>query len=132
MGTKALKTDAHILILGVIQASGQHHGHDLPKHGGSGSALDPHLGHTRQTKDQDGVQNDVDNGPCSLGDHAVEGLPRGLEDPLEHHFPKQAKAENADDLQVLNAVFNDNGIICLAFKEQPCPKQAKDCKYQKA
>ena len=43
---------------------------------------------------------------------------RDRENPLEHHFTEQAKAENTYNLQVLDSIFNDNRVVCLAFKEE--------------
>lgn len=122
----------HLLVFGVVQDEGQEHGHNLAEYSGCGSSLDSHFRHSKQAEDKNGVQYNIDDGPGALCNHTVKGLARGLENPLEHHFPKKPEAENADNLEILYAVFNDDRVVCLAFKEQPGSEQAEYCKGQEA
>ena len=122
----------HLLVFGVVQDEGQEHGHNLAEYSGCGSSLDSHFRHSKQAEDKNGVQYNIDDGPGALCNHTVKGLARGLENPLEHHFPKQAKAENTYNLQVLDSIFNDNRVVCLAFKEETRPEYPKQGKEQKA
>ncbi len=120
----------HLLVFCVVQDEGQEHGHNLAEYSGCGSSLDSHFRHSKQAEDKNGVQYNIDDRPGALCNHTVKGLARGLENPLEHHFPKKPEAENADNLEILYAVFNDDRVVCLAFKEQPGSEQAEYCKGQ--
>ena len=60
-----------------------------------------------------GVQDDVDDGPGALGDHAVEGAACGLEQPLQHDLGKAGGGQAGHDGQVVPAEVLDRGVIDL-------------------
>ena len=55
-----------------------HRAHSLTEHGGNGSA--PHA--QTQTKDQDGVENNVDHCADDEGNHGQHSITHGLQKPL--------------------------------------------------
>ena len=57
--------------------------HDLSNNGGHSSAGHPHPGCAAQSKDQNGVHDDVDDGAQQLGAHGQTGTAGGLQQPLK-------------------------------------------------
>ena len=77
--------------------------------------------HGRQAKpavDQNGVQDDVDDGTGTLGDHGVNGPSCGLKQTLSQNFHKNAKAENTADAGIGDAAFHGFRHIGLHLKER--------------
>ena len=115
---KAPDRNAHLMVFVMVNKGSKNKSEDLAADGSDGCAFNSHGRKACKSEDQYRVHNNIENGSGALGDHAVEGLSGRLEDALKHHFSQDAKAENTDDLKIFDAVFNDNWVGGLAFKEQ--------------
>ena len=76
---------------------------DLADDGGHRRAGHPHV----KNKDQDGVQNDVDDSAGALDNHKSGRVPGGLEDPLTGKLHTYADGKAAADAQVVDPLPDD-------------------------
>ncbi len=86
--------------------------------GGRGGYINFHSREAEQTKDQNRIQNNVDNGSGSLGDHGIKGLARCLQHPFKHDLNKNTKGRTTADRQILLSILHDFFNICLASEKR--------------
>ena len=117
------------MVLSEIEEDGQQHGYNLARYRGDGSARYFQARHAEKSKDQDRVQDNIDDSPGSLGDHRVEGLACGLEQTLKADLQKGAEGADGYKKHIVLPVFYNLGMRGLAGKnkwEQVAPKRANN------
>lgn len=132
MRTEPGKLQGDLLVLSLMEENGQGEGYKLTKYGGDGGAGHAQAGESQKTKDQNGIQDDIDDGAGSLGDHVIEGLSGGLQQPFKGDLQEDTDAEDSDDLQILRAILNDPGIGSLGSKKRAGTERPEDGKDQTA
>ena len=75
--------DVNIVVALDIHDQAHDRRHDLSNNGGHSSAGHAHPGCAAQSKDQNGVHDDVDDGAQQLGAHGQTGTAGGLQQPLK-------------------------------------------------
>ena len=115
-----------------VKRQGQQRAADLADDSGQGCTRHLHPWETEQAKDQDGVQDDVDDGPGGLGDHGVKGPPGGLEDALQGDLGKHTKAHTAADSKIVPAIAYDRLDVRLDGVEPLPAGQTEEHKHQTA
>ena len=120
------------MVAGDIEDQGQDSSHDLTHDSGGGSAGHTHLGEGTDAEDEHRVHDDVDDGSHTLGDHGVEGAPRGLKQPLEHDLQEQAARQARADAQIGDTLADDVRVIALRLEEGLCKNHAHDGKDHRA
>ncbi len=131
-GLKAAHTDADVRILPDVENQGQHHGKDLPGDRSDGSSADAQGRKAPETKYHDRIQNDIGDGARPLGVHIVDSPSGGLEDPFKHDLQKDPKGKYQTDRQILNTIFDDDGIVGLAGKVEPRSEDPEEGKGHSA
>ena len=63
-------------ILLFIDKKRKHSCDNLSDYRGHGSSLHAHFRESKITENQNGIQNNIDNGPASLGNHRIKRLSR--------------------------------------------------------
>ena len=100
-----------------VHDQGGHGSHALAGHGGHGGPGHPQLGRAEEAEDEDGVQDDVDEGPQDLGAHGQVGAAGGLEQPLKGELAEQADGAAQADLAVGGAGGDDLLYVGLQQEE---------------
>ena len=127
------KVDADIGIVLLIEDDAQRRRNKLPDDGGVGGTPHAHGGQSQQAEDQDGVKDDIEDGADPLDIHGDEGLASALKHPLGGDFHKDADRTDADDGEILGAVFrNDGGNALLHREKQPGTEQPEQRKHHAA
>ena len=104
VGPEAPQIQPHIGILLFVEEHGQKEGHNLTDDGRDCRARDAHARQAEPAENQDGIQNDVDHGAGSLGDHGVGGAAGGLQETLEENLSEDAEGGNRDHPDIAHAV----------------------------
>ena len=118
MGTESLQANIDLFIPGSIKIKGHGHCHHLSGYGSQGGPGDFHPGEAEQSKNHDGIQDDIDDGSGSLGDHVVDRLSGRLHQALEGYLQEDSCGTQRDDGKIFRAVFDDGLVIRLQCKEE--------------
>ena len=127
-----LRIDNDIVIFLLIEPACQTGRTDLTEYCGNGSTLDTHGRHTKQTKDQDRVHDDIDDGTKPLGQHGIEGSARCLQDTFKAELQENSSREQTADTQVICTQTHDLGVIGLQFEKDLTTEQTKNRKNNAA
>ena len=109
------------LVLPAVEIDGQDACENLAQHGGQRCACNAHIKH----KDEDGVEDDVENSTQALGNHGIDGAAGGGKQTLQHHLAEQAKGHAAHDHQVIAAILDDILVCGLGGKEDAGTEQTE-------
>ena len=109
-----------------IQRHGEDGGEPLADDGGEGCTGDAHGGQAEPAEDQDGVEDDVGDSAHGLGDHGLEGVAAGLQQPLEEDLNEDADGADGDDGQIDAAALQGLGDGGLGGKEGAGEEQSED------
>ena len=71
------------MVYSQIEADSENSGNTLSENRGNGSAFNPHGRESEIAEDQDRIQNNIDQGAGTLGDHGIECFARGLQYPFK-------------------------------------------------
>ena len=114
VGAEALDGQGDVGILLVVEVYGQGAAAELADDGGHGGAGNAHV----QGKDEDGVQNDVDDGAQTLGVHTEDRPPGALEQPFVHDLAEHTQRADGHHPQVVVAHADDVLDLRLGTEEQ--------------
>ncbi len=89
---------------------------ELADDGGRGSAGGAGQGLAAVAEDEDGVENDVHDSAHQLAYHAQMGAAGGGQQFLAHGPGKEAEAEHAAELQILDALPGDVHVRSLCVE----------------
>ena len=123
-----LLAELNFRIVFMVEVQGQQCAHALADHRCRSGAGHTHLGQPQPSKNQDGVQNNVDNGTSALGNHGVDRPAGGLEQPLAQNLHKDTNGHNAADPGVGNAAFHSFGDGGLHFIVRPDAENTEEHK----
>ena len=98
------------LIETQVEKEGQQSCGHLTHHRGEGGAQHLHTGKEPHTENEQRIQNNIDNGAGGLGNHGIDGFPRGLEQTLQHGLAENGRGTHAEGGEILDAVSIDLGI----------------------
>ena len=112
-------------VVPEVQEEGQPGGHPLADDRGQGRAGHLQPGQAEEAEDEDGVQDDVQNGPGELGDHGELGPAGGLEEPLQGDLAEEAQGGAQADASVGGSVADDLGRVGLEPEEGACQQSAQ-------
>ena len=128
IGLEAPEHQMDLRIFLQIQHQCKDAGADLAGDGGNGGAR-----HTQiKQKNEDGVQNEVDEGAGALGIHGQNAVARALEQPFQHHLAEKSYRAAHDDVQVLVTHLHDLLHIRLAAEKEIRQTQAQHGTQQEA
>ena len=97
-------------VVFFIEIDGKACGHGLTENGSDGGTQYFQAGNGAKAENKNGVQNDVDDGTQPLGDHGVEGFPRGLEQTLHGVLNQHCKGKNENRGEILHTVGINFGV----------------------
>ena len=104
--TEAAQLDLHFGILFPVQQNGHDKGKNLSDDGCGSGAGDLHPGKTEHSEDQNRIQNDIDDGTETLGEHGIAGASRRLQQPLKQNLPKNTEGDDRNDADIVGAVLD--------------------------
>ena len=107
MGPDLFQVNTHVQVLFQIHDQAKNSRRDLPCHRGHSRSRHLHSGKAQQTKDQNGIQNDVDNGAEQLGHHGDPGTARCLKHPLKAELKKDTRRKGQTNGYIIRAVANN-------------------------
>ena len=117
LGPEILQAEPDVVVMAQIEVQPRESPQELPGHGGRGRAGGLHAGETEQPEDQDGVHDNIGQGPHQLGDHGVVGAPGGAEQLFHHALDHASQAEQAAHRQIVVAVLPDQRVGGLGVHE---------------
>ena len=91
--------------------------HDLPDYRSQSGAGYAHGGEAQQTKNKDGVENDVDDGTNTQKQHHFHHPSQGLEDLFKRDLQNLGKGAGNDDVGIAQAHGIGVGVVGEHFQE---------------
>ena len=110
----------------------QKESHNLADDGSHRSTGHPHGRDAQPTKDEQGVQHNVQNSPHALGNHGVQGPACSLQQAFKEDLSENSEGEQRADLQILHASSQNLRNVRLNPEKHACTKCAKQHKQQAA
>ena len=103
-GPEAPEADLDVGVLIEVEVQRHARAAELADDGGRGSAGGAGQGLAAVAEDEDGVENDIHDSAHQLADHTQMGAAGGSQRLLAHGLGKEAEAEHAAELQILDAL----------------------------
>lgn len=119
VGAEMAERGLDVMVHPGVEIDRQNGGHDLSDDGGGGGAGYPHFGEGTDAEDEDRVQNNIDDGAQSLGEHGLDGPSGGLEETLHGDFQEDAEGKGGADGEVDGARLNDDAAVGLEGEVDP-------------
>ena len=115
-----MEAEVQLTVAADVEDDGDNAADDLAEHRGDGRTGHAHGRdpEPRDTEDQDGVKNNVDERACALRDHGKHGASGCLQKPFENELRKEAHGENTADGEIVLAERDDLRVGSLAAEEE--------------
>ena len=112
-----LGIDDDIVIFLFIEPASQCCCTDLTKYCRDRRTFDAQCRRTKETKDQDGVHDDIDDGTKALCQHGIKRSACRLQDSFKAELQIDRCRQQTADTQIICTQLYDFGIACLGTEE---------------
>lgn len=99
---------------------------DLPDHRGDGRSCHSERGKSEKTKDEDGIQDDVDHASRDQQAHGDLHLPDALEDLLKSDLKQRSEREAEYNISVSTGIIEHCRIVREQREERTCDDKPAD------
>ena len=127
-----LHVDTDLFVDADVEKGAQSSADDLSDHGRDGGSCHLQPRKAEQSEDQDRIQDDIDNGAGSLGDHSVKSFAGCLEKSFHGNLYVNADGADGDDFHILDPILDDRFLRRLRNEKQPGAKDPDKSGEQKA